>query len=423
MKSSKTLSWLALGGVALALTACGGGEQEPTTDADGNTVITYWHAYSADSPELKTLEETVIPAFEKANPGVKVESVPYPYDQLHQKLLTATAGGTLPCLVRSDIIWVPELAKLGTLAPLSDEMEDFDEIASKTYPGPLATTEYDGKNYGLPLDTNTRVMLYNRDTLKEAGLSKAPATFDDMRKLADGLEGTGDYAFADNDTAGWNLLPWIWSAGGTMMNEDMTKATGYLNSPESVEGVQLLVDLYEQGEIPDIVTGAKGGEETAVGLPKGDYASILDGPWMYPIFEDQNPDFDVQAAPVPAGDGGSVSVVGGEDVVMTSSCPSKDDAEDFIRFMLSDEAQKDMAETGQMPVLSGMGSELTDIKPYYGTFAKQLETAKPRPPHPEYPKMEEILRTEVQKAFTGDASVQEALDAAAEQIDGILAGS
>ena len=110
MRVSRTLSWLAIGGVALALTACGGGGQQPSTDANGNTVIKYWHAYSDDSPELKTLESEVIPAFEKSHPGIKVESVPYPYDDLHQKLLTATAGGTLPCLVRSDIIWVPELA-------------------------------------------------------------------------------------------------------------------------------------------------------------------------------------------------------------------------------------------------------------------------------------------------------------------------
>ncbi|NYD40075.1 extracellular solute-binding protein [Nocardioides panaciterrulae] len=423
MRVSKTLSWLALGGVALTLTACGGGDQKPTTDAQGNTVIKYWHAYSADSPEIKTLEDKVIPAFEKSHPGIKVESVPYPYDDLHQKLLTATAGGTLPCLVRSDIIWVPELAKLGTIAPLSDEMTDFDKIASTTYDGALATTEYDGKHYGLPLDTNTRVLMYNQATLQEAGMSKPPATFDDMRKLADGLKGTGDYAFADNGTSGWNLMPWIWSAGGDLANSDMTKATGYLNSPQSVAGVQLLVDLYKEGELPDIITGAKGGEETSVGLPKGDYATMLDGPWMLPIFASQNPDFQVQTAMMPAGPGGSISVVGGEDVVMTNSCPSKGDAEQFIRFLLSDEAQKDMAEVGQMPVLSTLGSQLTDIKPYYGIFAKQLETARPRLPHPEYPKIETILSTEVQKAFTGDTTVQAALDSAAKQIDGILASS
>ncbi len=419
----RRLAWLAAGSTAaLVLTACGGGAQEQETDADGNVVVKYWHAYSADSPELETLENEVIPAFEESHDGIVVESVPYPYEELHKKLLTSTAGGTLPCLVRSDIIWVPELAELGSLVPLSEEMEDFDELASQTYEGPLATNEYDGKHYGLPLDTNTRVLMYNEDTLAEGGLEEPPATFEEMTQLAEGLEGTGKYAFADNDTAGWNLMPWIWSAGGDLADEDMTQATGHLNSPESVEGVQLLVDMYEMSVIPDLITGAKGATETAIGLPEGEYATMADGPWMFPIFEDQNPGFTLKTAPMPAGDGGSISVVGGEDIVMTESCPSKDESMEFIRYLLSPEAQKAMAETGQMPVLESLGSELTDIKPYYADFADQLETARPRLPHPEYPKIEEILRVEVQKAFTGEQSVQQALDSAAEQIDAILAG-
>ena len=49
------------------------------------------------------------------------------------------------------------------------------------YPGPLATNLCDGHYYGLPLDTNTRVMMYNADTLAAAGLDAPPATFDDLR--------------------------------------------------------------------------------------------------------------------------------------------------------------------------------------------------------------------------------------------------
>ena len=87
---------------------------------DISGTVTFWHAYSADSPEVDTLENTIIPAFEQLHPDVDVQSVPVPYDDLHQKLVTAVAGGELPDLVRSDIIWVPELANLGVLVPLDD---------------------------------------------------------------------------------------------------------------------------------------------------------------------------------------------------------------------------------------------------------------------------------------------------------------
>lgn len=409
--------------VAASLLVAGCSDSSGSGATGGTKTIEFWHAYNETGPEAKTLDDVVIPAFEKAHPGIKVDAVALPYDQLHQKLLTSAAGGTLPCLVRSDIIWVPELAKLGVLAPMQDQVDDFSSLADKVYPGPLATNKYDGTYYGLPLDTNTRVLMYNADALASVGVTDPPATFDDLRALADKLKAAGKKvdAFADNGTSGWNLLPWIWSAGGDMLSPDGTKATGYLNSAASEAGVQLLVDLYREQQIPDIITGNQGGIPTDQGLAEGRYATILDGPWMFPIFAKSYPDFTLKTAPMPAGPGGSVSVVGGEDVVMTASCREKAAAAQFAEYLLSPDAQLAMAKVGQMPVLADLGDQLTDIQSYYGVFAEQLKTARPRPPQPQYTKLEDILSAEVQKAFTGKQSVSAALDSAAKQIDAILA--
>lgn len=396
----------------------GGEETDGGGASDEAATVTYWHAYSEESPEVATLRDVVIPAFQEENPNVTVEQVAFPYNDLHQKLITSTAGGTLPCLVRSDIIWVPELAELGVLVPLDQEMPDFQELADKTFPGTLATNKWGDNYWGLPLDTNTRVLMYNSETLEAAGVSSPPQSFEELRDIAQELEGNEAFAFADGGTGGWNLLPWIWSAGGSLTDEGITKATDHLNSPESVAGVQLLVDLHDMGEIPDTIVGAEGGIATSDGLPQGLYATILDGPWMFPIFEDQYPDFDLQTALVPAGDGGSVSVVGGEDIVLTESCEDKEAAMEFIRYLLSEEIQTEFAKVGQMSVLKDL--DVTSIRDYYGIFVEQLQTARPRTPHPQYPEIEEILSTEVQRALRGEVTVQEALDTAAAQIDEIL---
>jgi len=60
------------------LAACGPGSS--TTAATGT--VTFWHAYNVDGPENKTLLTKVIPAFEKANPGIKVTSQVIPYDSM-----------------------------------------------------------------------------------------------------------------------------------------------------------------------------------------------------------------------------------------------------------------------------------------------------------------------------------------------------
>jgi multiple sugar transport system substrate-binding protein len=181
------------------------------------------------------------------------------------------------------------------------------------------------------------------------------------------------------------------------------------------------VDLYEQGAIPDLMLGAEGGTATSDGLPAGEYATILDGPWMFPIFESQYPDFDLQTAPMPAGDGGSISVVGGESIVLTQSSQNKAAAAEFMRFLLSEEVQLELAAVGQMPVLSSLAEELPDVQPYYAAFVEQVENARPRPPTPAWPRVEEVLSREVQLALRGEKSVEQALGEAASEIDGLLA--
>lgn len=411
----------------LALAACGSDPGEPDGETIGDPggeisgTVTFWHAFSADSPEVSTLEEIVIPSFVAQHPDVTIEAVPMPYDDMHQQLVTAVAGGALPDLVRSDIIWVPELADLGVLMPLDEEMPDFAELAGGVYEGPLAANLWQGHYYGLPLGTNTRVLLYNSDALAAAGFDAPPATFEDMREMAPAFTGTDTYLFADNSTAGWNVLPWIWSAGGELTDPDVTVASGYLDSPESVAGVELLVDLYQAGAIPEIILGGEGGTATSDGLQQGQYATILDGPWMFPIFEAQFPDFEFETAMVPAGPGGSISVVGGESIVLTRSSQNPEAAAEFMRHLLSEESQRAFAEAGQMSALVSLGDELAGIRPYYEPFVEQIATARARTVTPAWPRIEEVLRQQVQLALRGELTSQEALDQAAVEIDALLA--
>jgi multiple sugar transport system substrate-binding protein len=382
------------------------------------TTITFWDAYSP--PTETGAFDRVIRRFETLHKNVAVKPVHFSYNDLQQKLLTATAGGSLPDALRSDIIWVPQYAKLGVYAPLDKVLPGFKAIKKTVYPGPLATNFWHGHYYGLPLDTNTRVQLYNRSALEHAGLSSPPKTFAQVRAMAPKLKAKGIYMFADGGTGGWNVLPWIWSAGGSLTNKTYTKATGYLNSRKSISGIQLLVDLYKEGALPNLILGASGALQTSDGVPQGKYATILDGPWMFPIWAGSYPEFTPGEARVPAGAGGSVSVVGGEDIAMIKSTRHAAATKAFIRFMLSPWAQLQMAKAGQMPVVKSVGAQLTKIHPYYRTFVKQLATARPRTPSPNWAKIDQVLSTQVADAISGKETTRQALTAAAHQIDGLL---
>jgi multiple sugar transport system substrate-binding protein len=388
-----------------------------------DVTITFWGAYGngGNSTQQDALNNTLIPAFEAAHPGIKVKYVDVPYDSLLQKLTTSAAGGELPDLVRADLGWVPQFAALGVLVPLSDAMPDFKALADTTYPGSLSTNLYKGKYYGLPLDTNTRVLVTSQAALDAAGLSAPPATFDELKAAAPKLKDAGFSIFADGGLGGWNILPWIWSGGGNITDSDLTKSTGYLDSAENVATVQMLVDLYNAGSIPNLIIGNQGATGTSDGLPSGEYANIFDGPWMAGIWKDQYPDFTPIYAQIPAGPGGSISVVGGEDIVVTASSPNKEAAMEFARFTLSEQFQVEMVKTGQMTVVPAFADQQTAIAPYYATFAEQLKTAKSRLAISTSSKVDGILNTELTAAFKGEVSVQDALTKAAGQIDELLA--
>ena len=210
------------------------------------------------------------------------------------------------------------------------------------------------------------------------------------------------------------------SAGGEITNPDLTKATGYLNGPKSVAGVQMLVDLYKQGDVPNLIIGNKGAVQTSDGLPKAKYANILDGPWMQGIWSGQYPSFKPVYSQVPAGPGGSVSVVGGEDITMTSASKHKDAAMKFIAFTQTATYQLAMVKTGQMSVVKSLDSQEAAIAPAFAPFIKQLQTARPRPSVPQAPAIDTALQNELTKAFQGSETVQQALDNAAKTIDPLL---
>lgn len=377
--------------------------------------ITFWHTYSTGSGEEQTMLNEVIPRFEAENPGITVEAVGFPYDEFRQKLLTSFAGGVVPDLVRMDIIWVPEFAEMGALEAL-DEYPGFAELRDSVFPGPLATNFWDDAYFGLPLDTNTQVMLYNADEI-----ATPPATFAELIALAEEKSDAdaGVWAFAIPGPWAWYVLPWIWSNGGALTDDAITQATGYLNSEATVGAVEMLADLYERGLIAPTINNSGIGSWEGVGA--GAYLATQDGPWAHPSIAAQYPDINLQHAPFPAGPAGSISIVGGEDIVMFSDSANKDAAWTFLQFLLSPWAQSTMATTGQIPVIeSALEDPYIVEHPYYGVYLEQLQTAKPRTPHPAYSRIEGLVQDAVQLVLLGEMSAQEALDKAAADVDALL---
>lgn len=392
------------------------------------TKIVFWNAYSETSGEVNLLVKTIIPQFEKLHPDIQVVSQAIPSSTMDQKLIVGVRSGILPDIARMDIILVPQFANIDALVPLDKEFSDFNSLKTQFYAGPLSTNMWKGHYYGLPLDTNTRILEWNAKDFQEAGIQGPPKTMEEFVKdiklltKKDASGKTVQWGFSDSGLGTWNTIPWIYSMGGSILNPENTKAEGYVNSPASVKALQTYVDLYKGGYIAPNVAGG-GGPGSFEGLAQGTYAMTFGGPWIYSILKGEYPNYKINFALIPAGSNGSRSVVGGEDIVMFQNSKHKEAAWEFMQYMLSEKVQTEFAQLDQMSALKSAAEnpDYFTTNPYYKVYSEQLDTAVARNPVPAWQKIDNILGNAWSAAVVGGMPAKVALDSAAQQIDQALA--
>jgi len=146
---------------------------------------------------------------------------------------------------------------------------------------------------------------------------------------------------------------------------------------------------------------------------------MLEGPWKTAELEGAYPDVAYGTAPMPAGAGGSVSVLGGEDIAMFTNA-NKDAAWKFIQFMTGEFAQTEMAKCGQIPVNKAALESDTVKNASYAPFIEAIQTAKARPTVAAWTEMDNELTMAMTAVVNGEKTAQEAMDELAVKFDALL---
>lgn len=396
-------------------------EVSEETASQEEITINFWHNYSAQSAEDETLNNVLIPKFEEENPGIKVNAVSHEWADLHQKILISAQSETLPDVARLDIAWIPEFQEMGILTALDEEMSDFADVSGSLLESAMTTAKIGDNYYGLALNTNTKILFYNVKALEDAGIA-VPSTMDEFIDAVKALSGTNEngqqiWGYDEPALAGWNLCPFIWSMGGSLTSEDGTTATGYINSPETIHAIETLAELYEVGAI----TGWNSGDIPMTdGFGTGRYMMLLEGPWKTAELEGAYPDFEYATAEMPAGEGGSVSVLGGEDISMFNTA-NKEAAWKFMKFMTSEFAEEEMAKCGQIPVNKEALESDTVKEADFAPFLDAITTAKARPTVAAWSEMDSELSVAVTAVMNGEKTAEAAMNELAETFDKLLA--
>ena len=315
-----------------------------STPADEEITLTFWHTYG-DAEEAQ-FKDVVLPLWEKAHPNIKIDAVRQDGGQFHEMIVTSFGTGMSPDVARVDIANIAAYAKQGGLVALSD-YADFAEISGDYLDAPLSTNLYQGKYYGLPLDTNCKAAVVNKNVLKEIGLDDVPET---MESFIEAAKDRGTYSLNVSGVGDWDMYPYFWLFGGTLTDDGFTKATGYLDSDASIAAMNKLIELHDQKIFT--IRDVDGSVDAWDGI-NGEYAMFFEGPWYFGSYDDCEAK-GIVAATIPTYEGRSASVVGGEDIAVFSTSKQKDAAYEFAKFMTSEEVQLAMLEAGQLPILKSL---------------------------------------------------------------------
>lgn len=214
----------------------------------------------------------IVERFVAANPEVSVTVQVQPWSRRVEQLTTAMAAGVGPDVWYINIEDIPNHARSGRLVSFEEILPA--ETKEDYLPAASAAMSYDGTLWAAPILMGATTTFYNTNVFEAAGVSEYPTTWDEMRELGPIFKEQGFYLTQyDAGNAQAFFYPLLWQAGGRPYNDDGAIA---FNSPEGVEALSFVVELFEQEWAPANAATAEnipitetplGLGEVAVGLP------------------------------------------------------------------------------------------------------------------------------------------------------------
>lgn len=294
------------------------------------------------------------------------------------RFLTSVAGGMPPDVVNFDRFAIAEWAARNAFQNLDPYIE---ADLQANVPGAVRPEDYyasvwdeakyKGHVYAIPNGVDDRVLYYNKDLLRQAGIvdpatgeAKPPVTWEELREAAKKLTRRGPtgierIGFAPNYGNSWFYM-FAWMAGGEFMSADGRRCT--LNDPANIRALQYMEDIYNDAggytDVQAFSASFQGGQLDP--FIQGKVAMKIDGSWLMPFMSQyaRGVDFGVAPPPMPAdrlaAGAKPISWNGGWSYAIPVNAKKKKAAWEFIRFASSDEGNRVYAE-GEREMSLAMG--------------------------------------------------------------------
>ena len=428
-------------GVLLAVTAVAA---VAPSGAQSKVQVEFWHGLAQP---LGGILEKIVADFNASQSQYQVNpSFKGSYPETMVGAIAAFRAGNAPHIVQMfDVGTATMMSARGAVKPVYELMKDSGVAFDPNAYVPAVKGYYslpDGRMVSMPFNSSTTIMFYNKDAFKKAGLdpAKPPQTWPDLIAAARKIKAANAAPCAF--TTAWPTWAQFEQFSAIHDVPLATKANGMagldaelkINSPLHVKHVQALMDMQKEG------TFKYGGRDAAGDalFPSGECAMIHASSGLRARIM-REAKFEWGAAMLPYWPGTPHaplnSIIGGASFwVMTSPTRKPEEYKavaEFFRYISQpDVVAKWHTDTGFLPVTIA-GYEKVKASGFYqqnpGTDVPYLQLTRTQPTENSrglrlgnMPEIRNIIQEELEKAFQGQQSAQQALDTAVQRGNVVL---
>ncbi len=348
---------------AFLLTGCGGGApEESASSGDSSSSYTSEESLTADTQKVEltywqhssearnAMITELVKKFQEENPNITVHLEFIPEDDYTEKLIPALATDSAPDVFQVQSGMVTRLAKVGSIQPLDEAIMPTASIESDFIASTIDGLKYGGKYYGVPTDTQSILLYWNKDLLKAEGLDseKGPQTWEEMFEYARKLTKTNNGQMVQSGWGHKGYFPEVTSIVEQYAGKFYDSQSGKYVFADDETAVKAITD------ISNVIRVDKVYDENFManwaGFREGKVAMMLGHPAMIGNLATTAPDINYGIGLIPAADTGSrSSCVTSWGYVMSKNAESEA-ATKLIDYLGSEEVEKQWTLiTGELP--------------------------------------------------------------------------
>jgi ABC-type glycerol-3-phosphate transport system substrate-binding protein len=368
------------------------------------TNLEIWLAadYANEAPIQDAIKE-----FQSVYPNISVKTVGIEWGDMPNKVKLAVSSGAVPDMAHSHAF---AMGAQGLAEPLDDLWEEWGE-ESKFLPGGIEDVTWKGVKYGVPLDVNTTIYLYNKKMFDEAGIKEPPKTLDELIDVSKKLTKSDGsrYGFVTS-ASGWGFFGYVIAQGTNNLKFDGEKVTANLNDPIIVETMKKYTEIATVDKSSPVPPPQPRQTDHPVAMfGTGRAASFISGPWDIARIKNEFPDvYDDLATAVMPGEAKG-SVLGGGSLFVPKGSKNREASFELMKWFISDKYAIRLAkEMGRHPVKAHLYEDEFYSDPLLKPFVDTLQYAQPYKLEA-YPEANDAWGKALRAVFDG-ADVQEALD-------------